>query len=142
MLLSVKRERLQSRAHKKEKRKVFLITFFTKKVMPDRRGHHTKIPPLCTKQGGVFVFISGRRQGRIKLISTERGGGGVLSVIVSSLAAAPRQHKLRLSFSLRKSSPLRCASSSPKSHRTFRGPRIIASSATGGASVTMPDKLL
>ena len=37
------------------------------------------------------------------------------------LTAAPRQHKLRSSFSLRKSSPLRCASSSPKSLSGFSG---------------------
>ena len=37
------------------------------------------------------------------------------------LTATPRQHKLRSSFSLRKSSPLRCDSSSPKSLPGFSG---------------------
>ena len=54
------------------------------------------------------------------------------------LTATPRQHKLRLSFSLRKSSPLRCASSSPKSLSGFSGTPLSPSSATGGGLALCP----
>ena len=45
------------------------------------------------------------------------------SQLPSTDAPKARQHNLRSSFSLRKSSTLRCASSPQKAYRAFRGPR-------------------